>query len=49
MASQHSQAQVIGLDIRLPPEQTMNGLKNLNFIRTDIHESWPISDGVVDL
>ncbi|KAI9247697.1 S-adenosyl-L-methionine-dependent methyltransferase [Phascolomyces articulosus] len=49
MASQHAQAQVLGLDIRLPPEQNLASMKNLRFIRTDIHERWPMSDAAVDL
>ncbi|KAI7856169.1 S-adenosyl-L-methionine-dependent methyltransferase [Circinella umbellata] len=49
MASQHSQAQVIGFDVRLPPEQTMTNLKNLRFVRMDIHDTWPLSDNTVDL
>ncbi|KAI9495908.1 S-adenosyl-L-methionine-dependent methyltransferase [Zychaea mexicana] len=49
MATQHSHAQVLGLDIRLPPEQTLASLKNLRFVRTDIHERWPLTDAAVDL
>ncbi|KAI8137619.1 S-adenosyl-L-methionine-dependent methyltransferase [Fennellomyces sp. T-0311] len=48
MASQYTQSQVIGLDIRLPPEQSMASMKNLRFIRTDIHDKWPLADVSVD-
>ncbi|KAF7726204.1 hypothetical protein EC973_009002 [Apophysomyces ossiformis] len=47
MASYFGQAQVLGIDIRPPPEQ-QSGPKNLRFVEANIMETWPMADNAVD-
>lgn len=45
MATQYPDAQVIGLDLKLPDIQ----LSNQTFYRANIIETWPIEPDSVDL
>ncbi|EIE89749.1 hypothetical protein RO3G_14460 [Rhizopus delemar RA 99-880] len=45
MATQYSESQVIGLDLKLPDIQ----LANQTFHRANILETWPIDDDSADL
>lgn len=45
MASEYSQCQIIGLDIRPPSEQSVS---NLTFQEADITKQWPLADDSVD-
>ncbi|KAG0166429.1 hypothetical protein DFQ29_000976 [Apophysomyces sp. BC1021] len=46
-ASQFGRAQVLGMDIRPPPEQ-QGGPKNLRYVEANVMETWPMADNAVD-